>query len=535
MKADLIIHNAHAFTADPSQPWAEAAALAGNRILAVGDNQQIRELEGPGTRTIDGQGRSLLPGFIDSHFHLLWGSMELADAQLGGVQNLDALRSSLEIYRSKYPDRSWIVGQGLPYLQLPGRDPLNRSDLDTMIPNRPAALSSYDGHTVWANTRALELAGILNGGSAGPGSTIVMGSDGLASGELRERDAFRKVLDLIPIPDEAEKRRLLQSGLHQAAELGITSIHNMDGDLNQLGRYMALEDLGELSLRVYVPYSIRPHTVEKDLEEATEMALANPTGLARGGAVKFFIDGVIESYTALVLEEYADAPGVLGDSLYSADHFNRMGAEADRLGFQIFTHAIGDAAVRRTLDGYEEAARRNGRRDSRHRVEHLELIDPNDLPRFAQLGVIAAMQPEHAPLQPSGQDIWPKRVGPGRWDRSFAWRRVRQAGAILTFGSDWPVVTQSPFQGIHAALNRRPWGPGLLDQRQTLEETLYSYTSLGAYAEFKEAEKGKLAGGYLADLVLLSEDIFATAPGRLKEVRPVLTICDGRVVFERDT
>jgi predicted amidohydrolase YtcJ len=307
----------------------------------------------------------------------------------------------------------------------------------------------------------------------------------------------------------------------------------MEGNMDQLTRYLAMEDAGELTMRVYVPNSIRPDTPPQALTEAVQMKNANPGGMARGGAVKFFVDGVIESYTALMLEDYAGAPGNKGDALFSLEHFTRMATEADHLGLQIFTHAIGDGAVRRTLDGYEAAQRSNGIRDSRHRVEHIEVIHEDDLPRFHQLGVIASMQPEHAPLSAQGYDVWPSRVGPERWDQSFAWNLVRNAGAHLVFGSDWPVVTQSPFRGISAALNRRPWQDGMADHRQTLAQTLHSYTREAAFAEFMEHEKGMLKLGYLADLVLLSDDIFSVSPKEIESVSTVMTIVDGKIVYEK--
>jgi predicted amidohydrolase YtcJ len=532
MPADLLFTHTRLFTADPDQPAAEAIAIQGNHITFVGSNAEAETWRGPQTRVIDARGRTLMPGFIDSHFHLLWGSRELAAAQLGEVRTLEQLREILLFYAAAHPDQEWINGQGLIYMT-PGGTPLTRHHLDAILPDRPVAVTAYDGHTVWANTLALQKAGILNGGEVPPGSEIVIGADGLATGELRERGASHYVNDLIPEPAEPEKRALLHRGLHLAAEVGITSVHNMDGEMEQLTRYMALEDSGELTLRVYVPYTIRPETPVEAIGEAVEMAKANPDGMARGGAVKFFMDGVIESYTALMLDDYTGAPGNKGHALFTAEHFTRMATETDRLGLQIFVHAIGDGAVRRTLDGYESAQRTNGKRDSRHRVEHIEVVHPDDLPRFAQLDVIASMQPYHAPLTATGYDLWPSRVGVERWDRSFAWNRLRQAGARLVFGSDWPVVSQSPFKGISAALNRQPWQENLADHRQTLEQTLLSYTRDAAYAEFREHEKGMLKPGFLADLVLLSEDIFSVPPENIERTHPVMTMVDGRVVFEK--
>jgi predicted amidohydrolase YtcJ len=531
MKAELIIHGARVFTADPDNPFADSLAIRSSRIMAVGRQADIDSLRGPDTRVIPGKGNTLMPGFIDSHYHLQLGSVELADAQLEGVHSQAALAARLRAYAQENIKTEWIVGQRMPYL---AGALLTRHDLDRIIADKPLVLCTYDGHTVWANSAALERAGLLHGAETAPGSEIVMLPDGTASGELREPAAFQRVTRLIPGLNEAGIRRQLQRGLAQAAALGITSIHNMDGDLQQLTRYMAMEDLGELTLRVYVPFSVTPETEAADLEEALEMAYANPGGMARGGAAKFFMDGVIESYTALMLDDYADAPGNCGSALYSAELFNRLATACDRLGLQIFVHAIGDAAVQRTLDGYESVQKANGRRDSRHRVEHIEVVHPDDLPRFRELGAIASIQPEHAPGEAESQDIWPSRVGPQRWDHSFAWRWLREAGARLIFGSDWPVVTQSPFRGLQHAVTRQPWQPGGFDHSQTLSEALHSYTSAAAYAEFMELDKGMLKAGMLADLVLLDADLFSIDPGEIEKVRPVMTMVDGKVVYEQD-
>ena len=532
--ADIMITHARCFTADPANPHAEAVAVRGNRIVFVGSDVDGAAWRGPGTRVIDAQGCTLMPGFVDSHFHLLLGSIGLGDAQLGEVRSYEALAEALRAFAGDYPRREWLVGYGLPYAILPGGRMLTRRDLDAIIADRPLIVFAYDTHTAWANTEALRRASLLeNGKTVAPNSEIVLGDDGLASGELREPGAYRPVFDLVPEPNDVEKRALLRKGLAQAAAFGVTSVHNMDGDAGQLALYAALEDLGELTLRVYVPYSVRPDTpIEALAKDAVAMREMHHSDWVRGGAVKFFMDGVIESYTGLLLDDYDGRPGVRGDANFSVEHFNRMAIEADRLGLQIFVHAIGDAAVRRTLDGFEAARRANGRRDNRHRVEHVELIHPDDLLRFKPLGVIASMQPLHAPASATGIDIWPSRVGPSRWDRSFAWRSLREAGAMLAFGSDWPVVSQNPMRGVHMALNRKPWVEGGLHHRQALADTLVAYTRDAAYAEFQELVKGQLRVGMLADLVLLSDDIFAVSPEAIDQVQPVLTVCDGRVVFK---
>jgi predicted amidohydrolase YtcJ len=312
---------------------------------------------------------------------------------------------------------------------------------------------------------------------------------------------------------------------------GVTSVHNMNGDIKELMVFAALEDAGEMTLRVYTPYHIKPETSEADLQEAVEMAQIQGD-FARGGAVKFFMDGVWESYTALTIDPYADDPDAKPDGIFSPEHFTRMAAASDQMGLQIFVHCCGDGAVRRTLDGYEAVQKLNGKRDSRHRVEHIEVIHPDDLPRFKELDVIASMQTSHAPFSISEGDVWPARVGEERWKKSFAWRDIKNAGAHLTLGSDWTVAPFDPMINIHVALNRELWSPTDPDQRLTLEECILGYTRDAAYAEFKENEKGQIKENFLADLVLFSHDLFALPSEDILTAKAVMTIVDGKIVFE---
>jgi hypothetical protein len=306
----------------------------------------------------------------------------------------------------------------------------------------------------------------------------------------------------------------------------------MDGDAEQIALYATLAEAGELTLRVYCPYSATPATPLEALGEAVEMRQTYTGEMVRGGGVKFFMDGVIETYTGLLLDDYAGQPGNRGGANFSAEQFNRMALEADRLDLQMFVHAVGDGAVRRTLDGFGAVQQTNGRRDSRHRVEHIELIHPDDIPRFAQLGVIASMQPAHVPLTLDDPDVWPARVGPQRWGCSFAWQTLRAAGARLVFGSDWPVATPNPLKGLHDALNRQPWLPGQPEQRQTLAQAVAAYTHDAAYAEFQEHQKGQLKAGFLADMVLLSTDLLTTPTAEINQIQPTLTVCNGQIVYQ---
>lgn len=531
--ADLIFTNAKIFTANPAQPWAQAVAIEHNRIVCVGSNADALSWRGQHTRVIDAQNNTFLPGINDSHYHLLSGSLHLDAMLCEEVRAFDSLTKTIQQFAAQNPDREWLDGYQLAYNMGPAHTPLTRQHLDSILANRPIFILAYDGHTAWVNTNTLQRAGILRGGECGPNSEIVLDEHGEATGELRERGAFQHITKLLPKPDANQKRALLHQGLRQAAELGVTSVQNMDSrdDLPLLAA--ALEDVGELTLRVYLPFDIKPQTPFDALAgQAVEMRRAYHTDMVRAGSVKFFMDGVIEAYTGLLVEPYADNPATCGDANYTPEHFSRLAVEADRLGFQIFVHAIGDLAVRRVLDGYALAQKTNGKRDSRHRVEHIELIHPDDLPRFAELDAIASMQPLHCPAAADDTDVWTQRVGEGRWGLSFAWETLRQAGARLVFGSDWPIVTQNPFLGIHHAVNRKPWRPHLPEQRQTLANALIAYTRDAAFAEFQEHHKGQIRENYLADLVLVNADMFAAPPETVGAMKPLLTMCDGRIVYE---
>jgi predicted amidohydrolase YtcJ len=531
--ADLIISNAHVFTSDDNQPSAESVAVRGNRIVFVGSNRGAADWRGPSTRLVDGGGKTLMPGFVDCHYHLLMGSLGMDDLHLDEVGSYEEFEILLRNYSHAHPDKPWLVGGGLRYNLGPGHTALNRHAIDAIIADRPVYIISYDCHTAWTNSLALQQAGIFFGADCGSISEIVLDGSGQATGELREAAAKEKIETLLPVPDAAEKHRLLMQGLKLASSLGITSVHNMDGDAEQAALYAECDRSGELTVRVYLPFGFQLHTPMESLEqEAVRMMRTYSAGLVRSGGIKLFMDGVIESYTGLLVDKYADKAGTVGLPNFELEHFNRIVVEADRLGLQIAVHSVGDGGVRAVLNAYEMARRLNGPRDHRHRIEHIELIHPQDVNRFAALGVTASMQPMHAPPCRDEAEVWQTRVGEDRWARSFAWSTLRSAGARLVFGSDWPVATPNPLAGVHNTLNRLPWKDGLPHHRQNLADTLKSYTSDAAYAEFQDKQKGRVQPGYLADLVLLSADLFQVPPDEIKTVRPLLTVMDGKIVFE---
>jgi len=525
--ADVIIANAKVFTSDESRPRAEAVAVKGNRIIYVGKNAGAESYRTESTHVIDGQGHTLTAGFIDTHVHLLWGSIWMGSAQLQEVTTKEDLKTVLRDFAESNQTDRWVVGRGIKYGIVS-----TRQELDEIIADRPVYIGADDGHTGWANTRALELARILqDDGREMSNGIILRDPDGLAAGELREGDAMSAVLDLAPLPDSNRKRELLKLAIQKFNATGITSVHNMNGDMEELMAYAALEDTGEMNLRVYVPYHVKPETTEDMLTEAAQMASVQME-YVRGGAAKFFMDGVWESYTAFNLDPYADEPDVKVEPIFSFEHFTRMASLCDKMGLQVAVHCCGDGAVRQALDGYEAIQKMNGKRDSRHRVEHIEVCQPEDMPRFKELGVIASMQTSHAPFSLEEDMVWTKRTGPQRWPISFPWRDLKNAGAHLSLGSDWTVAPFDPMINLHVALNRQKWSAGDPDQRLTLEECILGYTRDAAYTEFMEGQKGQVKEGYLADLVLFSHDLFEVKPEEITTAKAVMTMVDGRIVHE---
>lgn len=549
--ADIIILNARVLTLDEERPRAEAVAIAAGHILAVGTAAQMEAFRGAGTEVIDAAGGTVLPGFSENHMHLFSGAAELDHLQLAGISGLAALTDAVQAYAQTRTSEKVLFAQGADYTIL-GDERLTRHHLDAILADQPLVLFAPDHHTAWANTKALELVGMVHGAELGPGNEVVVGSDGLATGELREMEAFsplqaaggfdRYRLGLStggepdPYPNDAEWAQdiaVMRRGLDYCSRHGITTIQNMDGNLYQLELLAAIEkEDGSLPCRVIIPFHFKNFMSIDMLEKASELARRFNSDWLSSGVVKVFYDGVLDSWTAVMVEPYADKPGDCGEGLFTPETFRDVAVEADRRGLQIAVHAIGDGAVRAVLDGYEAARVQNGTRDSRHRIEHIEVVHPDDIARFAQLGVIASMQPPHppgcagVPLEPTVS-----RIGRDRWPVSYAWRTLKDAGAHICFASDWPVSPIDPIIGIEAAVTRKRWAESDPDQSFSLMEALSAYCVEGAYAEFKEDRKGMIRAGYLADIVVLSGDIEATEMAGLQTIKPTTTICGGRISF----
>ncbi|MGB3147561.1 MAG: amidohydrolase [Paracoccaceae bacterium] len=549
MTPSMILTNAKILTMDPAAPTAAAVALAGDRIAALGSRAEIEALAGPTTEIFDCKGATLLPGFVESHLHLVLGGMELAHLQLTGEAGADALARAFHDFADRHPDRPLLMAQGGGYAMLD--HPMTRHDLDAIIADRPIAITAADHHTVWANTAALTAAGILHGAKTPAGHEVVMGPDGLATGELREFEAFSAVVALggearlnlgiatggepSPWPTEAEQaidRDKTAAGLAHCARHGITSMVNMDGNRYTLELLDGLRREGRLTARVKVPFHFKPHMDLAELDRADEMTRDFNDEWLSSGFVKMFMDGVIDSQTAFMLNDYPGQPGHRSEPLFPGPRFNEIATEIDRRGLQIAVHAIGDGAVRTTIDGYEAAAKANGPRDSRHRIEHIELIDRADIPRLGALGITASVQPSHAPgaMDFPVDPTLTRNVPKARWADAYLCRSLQAKGAPVAFASDWPVTDVSVLRSIQAALTRKPY-EGAADERLTLMEVLHAYTAGGARAAHWEGLTGTLRPGMAADIVVLSDDIEAVAPDKIDGMHIALTVAGGKVTW----
>ncbi len=467
---------------------------------------------------------------------------------------LDDARSAAEIqrrvkeYAAKHPEKKWLIGRGWAYdLFAPSGLP-TKDIIDAVERDRPVVLENYDGHSYWVNSKALELAGItrttpdVKEGELTVGIIVRDPATGEATGVLKE-DAMIPLKSKIAFPSRADLDAV-RAGLQHANRHGVTSVlSTADGtedfafSLAEAELYDELQRRGELTVRFTIAVGLEPALTPRILARYEGLRRRFRGPWLRAGVIKAFMDGVIESHTAAMLAPYADDPSLSGSMNYTPQQFNELVRELDRRKFHVITHAIGDLGIRTTLDAYEAAARNNGPRDRRFRIEHIENIHPADIPRFGKLGVIASMQPLHAYPGANLEAIWGRNVGPARMPNSFPWQGIAREGGRLNFGSDWPVVTLDPFEGIQNAVTRQrtdgtPTGGWVPEQRVTLDQALAAYTRDAAWGQFEEGIKGTLTPGKLADMIVLSQDLFKISPLDIHKTKVVLTVVGGRVVHE---
>jgi len=535
--ADLIVTNGRVFVGDEQGTTAQAVAIKGHLITRVGTEADIAALRGPGTRVIDAHGGTVAPGFNDAHVHFLSGGQSLGDVDLAGLTTLREVQAAISAFASSKPADDWVKGRGWLYSPFPGGSP-TRAQLDEIVPDRPAVMTCYDGHSVWVNSRVLALAGITRDTPNPPNGVIVKDpKTGEPTGHLKEA-AMDLIDPVLPKVTDDDRRGALRAAVAHALKYGITSIQNAGGSLEDIHLFDQARRAGELRVRSYLATAATSATTEADVDrmDALWKQLGDdPT--VRTGIVKMFADGVIESRTAAMLAPYSNSASA-GEPNLSAEELTRIVTMFDKRGWQVQIHAIGDRAIRMALDAFEHAAKVNPApaRGRRHRLEHIETIDAADIPRFAALGVIASQQPMHVALgdmntaKPSGP--WPDNIGPARASRAWAWPQIRAAGGRIAFGSDWPVAPLEVGQGLWLAINRVSQAGGQA-QSMSVADALRGYTSWPAYASFDELRKGTIAAGMLADLVVLTSDITAKPPTRPDDVVVSATIFDGQVAYER--
>lgn len=538
---DLIVINGKVYPADGGSELAEAVAVTGNKVVRVGSNREIQRLRRAQTVVVDAKGGAVVPGFNDAHAHLINGGLALDQISLSDATTLEAIKDTIRVWAEAHPEREWITGRGWYYQPFNGTMP-TRQMLDALVPDRPAYLVAYDGHTGWANTRALKAAGITRHTKSPAGGEIVKDRrTGEPSGALKE-SAMALISAAAPQPTTEDRLAAIRAAIDASHRYGITSVQDAGGAPGDLDLFDRLRKRGELTLRVYQALRADNTLSEGDLDalESVRVRYADDP-LLKTGAIKLVADGVIESHTAAMIEPYANKASSTGEPRFTPAQLNKIVAMLDQRGWQVMTHAIGDAAVRMTLDAYEAAAKANPapERGRRHRVEHIETIDPADIPRFGKLGVIASMEPVHATPSPTPGDVWSVNLGDDRAARGWMWNSLAKAGARLTFGSDWPVMTLDPLKGLHVAVTRTtpdglPEGGWIPSERLPIRKAIDAYTRDAAWASFDELRKGRLAKDMLADIVILSDDIFSGPASRLTTTEVAVTIADGKVVYRRD-
>jgi len=530
-KADRVFVNGRIWTGDEAHPRAEALAVRGTTILAVGTTQEIRRLAEKATEVVDLKGRFAAPGFIDAHLHFMNGSLGLDELDLAGAAGGEEVQRRLAAYARAHPDHLWLVGRGWAYGDFP--ETPHRRLLDAVVSDRPVWLRDRDGHSGWANSIALLFAGIDRRARDPEHGLIVRDSGGEPTGLLKEA-AMELVRRKVPLPGAEERYRALRKGLDLAASYGLTTVHDASFDEDDLPVFDRLLREGGLKLRVYGALPMVKDPTPDGLAHYRELQAQNQSPRLRLGAVKGFLDGVVDAKTAALLEPYTG--GGTGIVNWTQEDLNRAAAFYDKERFQILLHAVGDKAIRMALDAYAYAAQVNGPRTRRHRVEHAEVPTSADRARFKALGVVASTQPLFANPDRTTLQNYAVLLGPERAAQANAFRLWDEAGVAQAFGSDWPVFSCDVLKGIYCAVTRMtpegtPAGGWQPQNRISAEAALRHFTKDAAYASLEESLKGTLSPGKVADLVVLSDDILAVPPERILTAKVLLTVLGGQDTY----
>ena len=535
--ADLVLINGNIVTVDENHPRAEALAVKGDTIVAMGSYKEIKTyIDKKETKIIDLQGKLALPGFNDSHVHFIYGGHALMSVSLERVTSFDEIQRRVK-EKVKYKNEGeWISGRGWDQEILPGKKWPTKELIDEVAPNNPVTLSRICGHCTLVNSYVLRISGITKDTPNPPRGVIVKDpGTGEPTGILHE-----KAMDLIKRPQLSDKesheidKEAVKLSVKEAARFGVTSVHDLDG---KIGVFKELLDEGELTVRVYagVPLLSSPEKLQ-EYQEWKQMLVDN-NHMLKFGVIKGFIDGSLGSSTALLAEPYKNNPSTSGILLMTQEELNEIVALYDKENYQITIHAIGDKGCNVVLNAFEESIKRNGKRDARHRIEHATVIIPEDIPRFGTLGVIASVQPVFGPSYGQTiQSFFEDRLGTERAKFTNIWKTLAQANARLAFGTDWPVESLNPMEGIYSAVSRKSiadkaGNAWLKDESLPIEKAVEFYTLGSAYSSFEEAVKGSLQVGKLADIVVLSKDIFTIPEEEILNTEVVYTILGGKIIY----
>src|SRR5205809_956426 len=530
--ADLIIIKAKVWTVDKNRPTAQAVAVLGDRIVAVGSNADVEAWRGPATKVIDAGGKLLLPGFNDSHVHFVGGGLQLEQVQLNDTTSKEEFVRRIGERAKQTPKGEWMLGGDWDETKWTPPQLPTKELIDPVTGDTPVFLSRYDGHMALANSAALRLAGVTAQTAEPAGGMIVRDANGNPTGALKDA-AMELVNKLIPPLSHEQRLKAVKRALAHAASLGVTSVQHMNPDYEDIAAYSELLDRGELTARIYAAPLIT-QGVDDQVKIGIRRAFGSP--YLRIGAVKAYADGSLGSRTAYFFDPFVDQPaehGLLSDEMHPVSLMRDRMMKADAAGLQLCTHAIGDQAISIILDLYSELIKAHGEDDRRLRIEHAQHMAAKDFDRFAQLHVIASMQPYHA----IDDGRWAEgRIGRNRASRTYAFRTFLDHGVRLAFGTDWDVAPLNPMLTLYAAVTRETldgtnppgWFP---EQKLTVAEAVEAYTMGSAYAEFQDKDKGSITPGKLADMVLLSEDIFSVPPDDISKVKVLRTLVGGWQVF----
>lgn len=522
----MAVVNARVWTGDTVRPWADAIAVSGDTIAAVGSSAEIRKLAGPSARIIDARGAMLTPGFIDAHVHFLDGGFALSSVQLRDARTPAEFVRRIKAYAAGLPKGAWVLGGDWDHTLWGGELP-RREWIDSVTPDHPVWVGRLDGHMGLANSAALRAAGVTRATADVDGGTIVRDANGEPTGVLKD-NAMGLVTTAIPdAPPEVEDRAL-DAAMTYVAERGVTQVDHM-GTWHDLAVFERAHEAGRMRTRISAAVPLATWERLRD----TIAARGRGDAWLHIGGLKGFVDGSLGSHTAAMLQPFTDAPKDTGLLVNTPDDLYAWTSGADKAGLQVICHAIGDRAIRLQLDIYQRVEQEDGPRDRRFRIEHAQHLAPPDIPRFAKLGVIASMQPYHA----IDDGRWAEAViGHERSKTTYAFRSLLDAGARLAFGSDWDVAPPTPIEGIYAAVTRQTLdgkhpGGWIPEQKITVEEALRAYTTGAAYASFDEKRKGSLARGKLADFVIIDRDLTRIPPEQIRDAKVVMTVVGGKVMY----